>query len=196
MTMPRERFRLILRFPRFDDLPIRLVLDSVVDAIKSSYTPNKFVTIDEHLCRYRGKCPFRQYMLMKPDKYGIKIFVIADAKNYYLFNVEIYAVNKSKISKKPKDLVLRLASTLVPGHCLVGDNYFSSMSLCNNLLNERGYTYFGTMRRNRREVPRYLFTVKGLSVHSSTFLFSGNCTLVSYAGVVNMLLTAILAVCC
>ena len=62
-TIPRERFKFSLRFLRFDDLqtrvksdrlaPIRFVFDSVVASLKNSYNPNKHLTIDEHICRYR-----------------------------------------------------------------------------------------------------------------------------------------------
>jgi hypothetical protein len=33
----------------------------------------KFLTIDEMMVRYKGiYCPIRQYMLKKPEKWGIK----------------------------------------------------------------------------------------------------------------------------
>ena len=66
-TMPRDRFKALLRFLRFDDLetrlerlatdrlaPIRHVFDAINYALKNAYSPNRNLTIDEHLCRYRG----------------------------------------------------------------------------------------------------------------------------------------------
>ena len=190
-TMPRDRFKLILRFLRFDDFRtrlerqksdqlahIRFVFDSVVTALRNSYNPNKQLTIDEHLCKYRGHCPFRQYIPSKPDKYGIKMFIIADALNYFPINIEVYTgVLKGCTTE---DTVIRLASHLKPGHRLFGDNFFSSVKLCNKLRNDFGISYLGTLRKIRREIPEYLLKIKGISPYTSTFLFNNDITLVSY----------------
>ena len=93
-AMARERFKNILRFLRFDDhktrlervfvdklAPIRNIFKSINKAFHAAYTPGKFTTIDEHLCKYHGRCQFLQYIPSKLDKYGIKIWVLADARN-------------------------------------------------------------------------------------------------------------------
>ena len=82
-TMPRERMKTILKFLRFDDhsswmerarvdklAPIREMFEMVKRSLHSAYNPGTFVTIDQHLCRYRGRCQFLQYMPNKPDKQG------------------------------------------------------------------------------------------------------------------------------
>ena len=91
-TMPRERFRNFLRFLRFDDhntrldriksdklAPIRHIFEIIRSSLCNSYHPGTYTTIDERLCRYRGNCSFRQCMPKKPDRYGIKIWILADA---------------------------------------------------------------------------------------------------------------------
>ena len=190
--MPRERFKVILRFLRFDNTqtrfervkldklaPIRLVFDEVVASLRNSYFPNRFLTIDEHMCRYRGRCSFRQYMPMKPDRYGIKMFIVGDALNYYPINIEVY-LGKGLKSNSPEDIVSRLVLHLKPGHTIIGDNYFTSMRLSDRLFNERGISYLGTIKKMRREVPKFLRKVKGVPIHNSLFLFSGKHTMVSY----------------
>ena len=134
-AMPRDRFKVILRFLRFDDpstrlerslldklAPIRHVFDSINASLNRSYSPGKWLTVDEHMARYRGKCPIRQYLPAKPDKYGIKVFILADSKTYYPFVIEAYT-GKSKLNNSPEDIVLRLCSYLRLGHIVVGDNY-------------------------------------------------------------------------
>ena len=119
-TMARERFKTILRFIRFDDYqtrlvrmatdrlaPIRDVLENVRERFKNSFNPHKFVTVDEHMCGFRGRCPFRQFIPTKPDRYGIKIFIIADSLNFYPINIEVYT-GKTAFSNKPEDIVLLL----------------------------------------------------------------------------------------
>jgi hypothetical protein len=46
----------------------------------------ELVTIDEKLEKFRGNCPFRQYIARKPGKYGIKIYVLVDFRTFYTQN--------------------------------------------------------------------------------------------------------------
>ena len=96
---------------------IRFVLDSIVSSLKNSYNPSKQLTIDERLCRYRGHCPFRQYMPSKPDKYGIKMFIIADSLNYFPINIEVYTGALKGCTTEDTVYDLHLISNLGT-HCL------------------------------------------------------------------------------
>ena len=149
-TIPRERFKNIYRFLRFDDFttrverasvdklaPIRCIWDSLNSAFHYAYHPGKLITIDEHLCRYRGRCKFIQYMSNKPDNYGLRCWVIADSRNYYPIPVEVNTGRNMSLSNSPEDVTMRLASKLSPGHVIVGDNYFTSLKLSNRLLKEK-----------------------------------------------------------
>lgn len=89
--MSRNRFQDILRFIRFDDkAPIRELSDLVINNLKNSYNPGEFLTIDEQLVPFRGRCSFKKYIPSKPDEYGMKIFWICDATNWYPLNAIIY----------------------------------------------------------------------------------------------------------
>ena len=44
-----------------------------------AYTPNEHITNDEWLVVLRGKCPYCMFTKSKPRKYGIKLWVAADA---------------------------------------------------------------------------------------------------------------------
>ena len=192
-TMPRERFKTILRFLRFDDqatrveralidnlAPIRYVFETINSFFYSAYNPGKYITLDEHLCRYRGRCKFLQYMPNKPDKYGIKCWVIADARNFYPLNVEAYSGKNGVLSNRVADVAMRMVSKVKAGHIIVGDNYFTSLSLTNRLFDERNLFYLGTIAKNRTFIPKCLANVKDIPIHSSNFYFNGRNTLVSY----------------
>ena len=73
--LPRERFKTILRFYDLTMYDIRItrisvdrlaptreVLEYINGALQNSYSPNRFLTVDEHMCGYRGRCLFRKYM--------------------------------------------------------------------------------------------------------------------------------------
>ncbi|KRX28240.1 hypothetical protein T07_10034 [Trichinella nelsoni] len=49
-----------------------------------------YITVDEQLTPFRCRCPFRQYMLKKPAKYGINVWILCDAKTSYAWNMQIY----------------------------------------------------------------------------------------------------------
>ncbi|XP_046688877.1 uncharacterized protein LOC124374768 [Homalodisca vitripennis] len=83
-------------------------------------------------------------------------------------------------SNRPKDVVLRLISHLEnSGRNITADNWFSSVPLVRELL-ERGITYVGTLRKNKRELPPELLSKKRIA-HSSIFAFRDDMTVVSYA---------------
>ena len=191
-TLPRERFKTILRFLRFDDFetrlsrvstdrlaPIREILEHIKNTLNTSHLPHTFLTIDEHMCAYRGRCAFRQYIPSKPDKYGIKIFILADSTTYYPYNIEVNS-GKISLSHKPEDIVLRLVAPCRSGHVVVGDNYFTSLRLCNALVDRFTIRYFGTLRAIRREVPSEMKETKNIPLYSSRFLYYKDSMMVSY----------------
>ena len=192
--MPRDRFKIFLRFLRFDDLetrrarqathplaPIRHIIDGIKATLLSIYTPGQWTTFDEHLCRYRGRCSFKQFIPSKPDRYGIKIFKLVDALNYFPITFEIYC-GKQELSNKPKELVLRLSSVLKPGHIICADNYFSSLSLSFTLVEDLGIYYLGTLRKCRLEIPKPLRENRGLPLFSSRLFYCDdkNTSMLSY----------------
>src|SRR5215475_10409512 len=63
---------------------IQFILDEFVKNCKSTYCLSEFFTIDEMLVPFRGRCSFIQYVPNKPEKYGIKIFALCDAKIFSL----------------------------------------------------------------------------------------------------------------
>nr|CAH7728882.1 unnamed protein product [Callosobruchus chinensis] len=104
LVMSKNRFQFLMRVLRFDDIEereqrrkvdklaaIREIFEYAVNKFQETYNPSCYLTFDEQLVAFRGKCPFRQYLPSKPAKYGIKIFALVDTKNAYACNLEIYA---------------------------------------------------------------------------------------------------------
>ena len=55
-----------------------------------SYTPGENTTVDEGLEKFNGRLSFKQYMPMKPDKFGIKVWLLADTDTYYVPCFQVY----------------------------------------------------------------------------------------------------------
>jgi len=107
-----ERFAEILSLLRFDDrdtrdtrravdkfAPIRELWNSFAEQCRTVYTPSPYLTVDEQLLGFRGRCPFRQYIKSKPDRYGIKLWLCADAETYYVYNLKPYLGREEQKSK-------------------------------------------------------------------------------------------------
>ena len=102
-TMSLRRFQTILKFLRFDDkntreqrrasdklAPFREIWTMFVTRCRNNFTVGPNATIDEQLVSFRGRCLFKVYMPSKPDKYGIKVWVMCDSATAYASNLEIY----------------------------------------------------------------------------------------------------------
>lgn len=196
-TMSRHRFHFLLKCIRFDNIntreerrltdkfaPLREIYETFNEIIKKHYSPGEHVTIDEKLERFRGRCPFRQYIPSKPGKYGAKIHLLADARTFYTFNMEPYLGENEgpyKVSNKPFDVVKRLVEPIKgSGRNVVMDNWYSSVPLFQELKDNYHLTCLGTLKKNKPQIPPIFATALQRDIHSSIFGFQNDCTIVSY----------------
>lgn len=199
LTMSQQRYLFLLRHIRFDDhetrdarkaldklAPIRDVFNQINENCKKNFSLSHCATIDEMLVAFRGKCSFRQYIPSKPAKYGVKIFALADAIMFYTANMEVYVGKQPQdspytVSNSAIDVVNRLVEPISrTRRNLTTDNWFTSVDLCEKLLNEHRLTLLGTIRKNKRQLPSQFIDCKDRPIPSSIFAFRENCTLVSH----------------
>ena len=83
--------------------PIRNVFESIISTFQMAYTPNEHIIIDEQLVLFRGTCLFHMFIKSKPGKYGIKLWVAADAKNFYACNMQVIHWQEWWIREKKQD---------------------------------------------------------------------------------------------
>nr|CAI5821428.1 unnamed protein product [Callosobruchus analis] len=196
-TMSGERFDFLLHNLRFDDkatraerknldrfAPIREIWDELISNCKSSYKPGSYVTIDEQLLAFRGRCPFRMYIPSKPAKYGIKIVMTCDAGTKYMLDAEPYLGKHTNTDGKPlgEYFVIKLTENIHGSNRnITMDNWFTSVNLADILVKPPyRLTVLGTLRQNKREIPPEMLHLKGREVGSSRFCFDQEKTLVSY----------------
>ncbi|XP_033218236.1 piggyBac transposable element-derived protein 4-like [Belonocnema kinseyi] len=148
--------------------PFREFWDIFIASCGKYYTPSEYVTADETLLSFRGRCPFKMYLPNTPDKYGLKIVSLCDARTFYFFNGIPYV---------GRETLIREGSLLLPTCCVIKlcekientnrnvttDNWFSLYELSEELA-QRKLTYVGTMRKNKREIPPELIAVKGTTM--------------------------------
>ncbi|KAL4125871.1 hypothetical protein QTP88_010108 [Uroleucon formosanum] len=149
-AMPRDRFKMLLRFIRFDNVntrnirittdkaaPIRDIWTMLNYNLQKNYKPTENITVDEQLFPYRGHTKFTQYIPSKPAKYGIKIFWACDAANAYPLQGKIYT-GKPQDGERQVNVGERTVLDLVAtykgsGRNVTTDNFFTSMHLATTL---------------------------------------------------------------
>ena len=193
--MPRNRFSELLTMLRFDDkatrqvrrandklAPLRRIWNEFIAKCRANYVPHEQMTIDEQLVTFRGRCPFKMFIPSKPGRYGIKIWALCDSENSYCYNAEVYTGRRggAREVNQSTRVVLELTEPLTnTGRNIVGDNFFSSLNLV-QCLDARQLTYFGTIRRNKPELPGEFQPRRDRVVGSSTFGFHEKVLIVSF----------------
>lgn len=194
-TMSKNRFKLIQRVIRFDDrtsrserrkkdklAPIRDLWEKFNNNLKKMYIPGENLTIDEQLVPFRGRVSFKQYIPSKPDKYGMKMWWICDnATSYPLFGIPYLGKEGSTRSTNlAQNIVERLCQPYFnTNRNVTFDNFFTSMPLAETLL-KNGLTSVGTLRKNKKCIPKNFLPNKNRFPESNVFGFRSNMTLVSY----------------
>ena len=69
---------------------IKQFLDQIIQLFQDVYSPLKHISIDESIIGFKGRLSWIQYMLKKPTKWGIKVWVLADSSNGYVWNLQLY----------------------------------------------------------------------------------------------------------
>lgn len=198
-TMTYKRFLLLLRYICFDNInstdereavdnlaQVRELFDTFIAKCQESYTVGRYLTLDEKLEPYRGRCSFRQYMPKKRFRYGIKVYTVVDSCTFYTWNMEIYAGQQPdgpfKTSYSPDDIAKRLLKPLFKsGHKNVTtSNRFTSYSLAKDLLAE-GITLVGLMKKTKKEIPREFIASRRRDIYSTIFGYRDDATLLSYS---------------
>lgn len=186
-AMSKNRFKLFLRYISFDNkgdrrqrqvsdkmAAIREVWELFQSNLRKYYVPTERITVDEQLYGYRGYAPGRCYMKSKPAKYGVKFYWLCDAENGYALSGTIYSGKSSDGVREvgiAEKTVLNLSSFYFnSGRNVFIDRYFTSRSLCCNLL-QNGLTMTGTISANRRDVPKEIKTAKQRSLYSTVELW-------------------------
>ena len=70
---------------------LRVFMDLLLVRFQALYEVNGFVTVDESMVKFKGRLGFRQYLPMKPAKWGIKVWVMAESKTGYATNFQVYS---------------------------------------------------------------------------------------------------------
>ena len=139
------------------------ILDLLSERVQLVYRPNREVSIEEAMIPFKGRLSFLQYNIMKakPMKWGIKLFVLADAHNGNVYHYQVYAGRNidnldnsvGLTSRVVLDLLHAVQSHGSHGFEVYTDNYYTFSQLSLYLYN-RGTNAVGTCKVNCRSFPK------------------------------------------
>ncbi|KAK0141086.1 PiggyBac transposable element-derived protein 4 [Merluccius polli] len=144
-AISRDRFDIIWRYLHLQDnnsndvnrsdklWKVRWYLDYLKDRFQELYEVDGFVSVDESMVKFKGRLAFRQYLPLKPTKWGIKVWVMAENSTGYVSNFQVYTGREGGSSEKG------LAHRVVMDHNLD--------------LKAHGLYTCGTVRSNRKGIP-------------------------------------------
>jgi hypothetical protein len=100
-------------------------------------------------------CSFKQYIPNKPSKYGIKVYVLADSKTFYLVSSKIYTgaiTNAPGLQVRTQAVLDLVPSVSGTSRNFTTDNYYTSIPLAMELKSLE-VTLVGTMKKNKACIP-------------------------------------------
>ena len=165
---------------------IRELYDDFIENSKYVYQPHPYLTVDEQLLPSKNHCNFLQFMASKPDKYGIKEWVLVDVKTKYCVNQFPY-LGKDRSNDSNPSSTETMGSKIVKqliepwencGYHITADNFFTSAPLAKYLL-EKNTTFLGTLRPNSRSIARDA-VMKNKELYQSDFFESDGVLMVNY----------------
>ncbi|VVD04914.1 unnamed protein product [Leptidea sinapis] len=116
------------------------------------------MSIDEMMIPFAGQCGIRVYLRWKPNPLGLKVVVLANP-NGVVCDMIVYQCDTTFPTELTERyslgecLIMFLTRTLVPGHIIHCDRYFTTLKLADSML-EKGFYLVGTIMANR--IPRHI----------------------------------------
>ncbi|KAF0704557.1 piggyBac transposable element-derived protein 4-like [Aphis craccivora] len=134
---------------------------------------------------FRGRCSFCQYIPNKPNMYGIQIQALVDSCTFFTSNMEVYVGTQPdgplKFENKPSSIVKRMITPISKtGRNITIDNWYTSIPLVNELLENHNLTTVRTLCKNKKEIPLCFLNTKLRGKNSTLFGYSKNLIITSY----------------
>ncbi|XP_043473692.1 piggyBac transposable element-derived protein 4-like [Leptopilina heterotoma] len=134
------------------------IIDYLQDKFSNTIIPGKNLCIDESLLLWKGRLKFKQYLPLKRNRFGIKLFELVDCQTGFILNFIVYTGENTDYKKFglgiTGDIVAHfLKPYFGKGHVVYVDNWYSSAQLA-EFLHDRDMGLCGTVKSNRKGLPK------------------------------------------
>ena len=121
----------------------------------------------------KSRCSFVTFMPNKPDKYGVKFWVLTDVETKYVSNIDVYLGAQEKEQRFGAPLAVSVVVNLCKhikrkGYNITCDNFFTSLPVAEKLTKDK-LSILGTMRKNRREFCKKMTESENKATYSIKF---------------------------
>lgn len=117
------------------------------------YKPYQNLTVYEGICPFRGRISLRVYMKNKPQKYGMKLYILSDPETGYTLNFEIYSGKEHQDNSICTLYDRLLRDYYYKGHTIYMDRFYTSPLVLKHLWNKQTNA-IGTVMSNRKNLPK------------------------------------------
>ena len=125
--------------------------------------PRQQLGLDEGMIPTKNRLAIKQYIRDKPVRWGIKSFLLCEAKTGYILDAEIYTGRVKDchwpLHGSAGSVVRRLvenSQVINKNHMLFMDRFYNSVALFHLLKNELGVLAAGTVMPSRKHYPKEL----------------------------------------
>ena len=164
---------------------MREFLDLILRNSQRLYRLGKEITIDETMVPHKGRLSYKQYIKNKPIRWGIKPWVLCEAKPGYVYNFDVYLGEEG--GNVEPNLARRVVEKLVVSvenkhHHLYTDNFSCDPHLFLEL-ERKGILACGTIRANRKGFPKDIVLTSAMErrMNRGDYLWRNHRSLVAMA---------------
>ena len=176
-----------MKYLRFDDkpnrvrsgpginkfAPIRQGFENFTNQCQKKYTHTFSLTVDEQLMPLKSRCSFVTFMPNKPDKYGVKFWVLTDVETKYVSNIDVYLENLEKERRVDAPLAVSMVVNLCKhikrkSYNITCDNFFTSLPVAKKLTRDK-LSIVGTMQKSRRKLCKKMTESENTATYSTKF---------------------------
>ncbi|KAG0435597.1 PiggyBac transposable element-derived protein 4 [Dictyocoela muelleri] len=143
------------------------IIQGLTRLFNNLYIPGEHICIDEGMMPYKGWMKNNVYCPIKPDKWGMKFYILAETTTGYIYICNLRIIGEQSTIN---ETVLHLCDNIKAYYRkLYMDNYYNSYMLTQLLLKEKIYTT-GTLRHKRGR-PSDLLILKRNAKENKTVVF-------------------------
>jgi Transposase IS4 len=154
---------------------VQNVSEYIQSKCQELFVPHRDIAIDESTIGFKGRVAFKMYNPLKPTKWGLRVFVLADSITGFISVFEPYFGKETTDSLVRPELpfatriVVHLLDKLLSksngtGYHLFTDRYYTSPQLAHEALEMNIHTT-GTVQKNRKNLPVELKKKQKMKLH-------------------------------
>ena len=142
---------------------VRPMLEGMLPLFRGYYSPHQQLSLNEGMIPTKNCLAIKQFIRDKPVRWGIKGFLLCEAKTGYILDAEIYT-GRVKDCHWPLlgsagsvvRCLMGISQVTNKNHMLFMDRFCNSVALFHLLKNELGVLAMGTVMPSRKHYPKEL----------------------------------------